>query len=148
VTIEGLSELVVSERPTAVVAETTTWAEFPELWRPLLDEVWRTIRASPEIAPGRNVMLYRDEVPNVEIGVEVEAPFASIGRVVCSALPAGRVVTATHRGPFENVGEAHEAVAAECRRRGLDRLGPRWEIYGHWNEAAPDPQVEVFYLVR
>ena len=45
-------------------------------------------------------MLYKDDVPNVEIGVEAAAPFAAIGRVVSSTLPAGRVVTATHRGPF------------------------------------------------
>ena len=26
--------------PTAVVAETTSWDEFPRLWGPLLAEVW------------------------------------------------------------------------------------------------------------
>ena len=80
--------LVVPERPTAVIAETTTWAEWPQLWPALLDEVWREVRARPELTPGRNVMLYRDDVPNVEAGVEVAEPFAGLGRVVCSSLPA------------------------------------------------------------
>jgi hypothetical protein len=83
----------------------------------------------------------------VEIGVEAAAPFEPIGRGVCSALPAGRGLTATHRGPFDQVGAAHEAVARACDERGRRRLGPRWEIYGHWDQRDPKPEVEVCYLV-
>ena len=35
----------VAARPTAVVAATTTWQEFPALWQELLDEVWACLRA-------------------------------------------------------------------------------------------------------
>jgi hypothetical protein len=35
----------VAARPTAVVAATTTWPEFPALWKELLDEVWACLRA-------------------------------------------------------------------------------------------------------
>ena len=35
----------VAARPTAVVAATTTWREFPALWKDLLDEVWACLRA-------------------------------------------------------------------------------------------------------
>ncbi len=31
---------VAAARPTAVIARRTTWAEYPGLWRPLLDEVY------------------------------------------------------------------------------------------------------------
>jgi effector-binding domain-containing protein len=139
-------ERVVPARPTAVVAETTTWSEYPELWRRLLDEVWGAVRADESVRPGRNVMLYKYDMPAVEVGVEVEVPFRGIGRVVASTLPAGRVVMTTHRGSWE-VWPAHESVIAACEQRGLERLGPRWEIYGHWNEPG-DEEVEVYCLVR
>jgi effector-binding domain-containing protein len=142
-----VNELTVGARLTAVIAETTTWERFPALWRQLLDEVWAAVRGSDVIRPGRNVMLYKDDVPRVEIGVEAAAAFAPIGRVVSSTLPAGRVITSTHRGPFEEVGVTHEALIAACAARGLRRLGPRWEIYGHWDESDPKPEVEVYYLV-
>jgi hypothetical protein len=32
-------------RPTAVVAATTTWQDFPSLWGQLLGEVWDCLRA-------------------------------------------------------------------------------------------------------
>jgi effector-binding domain-containing protein len=137
----------VEARPTAVIAETTSWAAFPEVWPRLLEEVWSAVRPSrADIVPGRNVMLYKDDVPNVEVGVEIGGTFAAVGRIVPSALPAGRVVTATHRGSWD-VGPAHQAVIDECDRLGLERLGPRWEIYGHFN-APGDEEVEIYYLVR
>jgi effector-binding domain-containing protein len=139
-------ESVVPAHPTAVIAETTTWDAYPTLWPRLLDEVWVAVRSATSVTPGRNVMLYKDDVPSVEVGVEAAAPFEPIGRVVCSTLPAGRVVTTTHRGSWE-VGPAHEAVIAACEQRGLERAGPRWEIYGHWNEPG-DEEVEIYYLVR
>lgn len=139
--------MTVEARPTAVIAEPTSWAEFPEVWPRLLHEVWSAVRPRrDEIGPGRNLMLYKDDVPNVEVGVEVSGTFAPVGRIVSSALPAGRVVTTTHRGSW-NVGPAHQAVIDECDRLGVERLGPRWEIYGHFS-APGDEEVEISYLVR
>jgi hypothetical protein len=67
----------VNPRRTAVVAETTTWADLPTLWRRLLDEVYGFVRGRPDLATGsdgemwQNVMLYKDATPDVEIGVLV-----------------------------------------------------------------------------
>jgi effector-binding domain-containing protein len=57
-------------------------------------------------------------------------------------------MSATHRGRYEDLGRAHRAVADACRRLGLERSGPSWEIYGHHNDASPVQEVEVYYLVR
>ena len=143
-----VTETVVAAQATAVIAESTTWDAFPRLWPSLLGEVWAAARANAEIDPNRNVMLYLDDVPNVEIGVEVAAPFAAIGRVVSSSLPAGRVATTTHRGAYEEIGLAHQAIIDWCDRHGLQRTGARWEIYGHATEHEADQEVEVYYLLR
>jgi effector-binding domain-containing protein len=141
----NVSQLTVRAQPIAVVAETTTWDAYPETWPRLLDEVWSTVRPT-EIVPGRNVMFYKDDVPNVEVGVEVAGSFTPFGRIVASTLPAGRVAMTTLRGSWD-VGPAHQAVIDECELVGLERVGPRWEIYGHF-DAPGDEQVEIYYLVR
>ena len=64
-------------RPTAVVAATTTWPEFPTLWVPLLDEVWACLRAGGIERGCRNIMLYLDDVPHVEVGVELIRPWTA-----------------------------------------------------------------------
>ena len=135
--------------PTAVVAETTTWAEFPRLWGPLLGEVWAFLRGS-DLKTGRNVMVYKDDRPRVEVGAEVGSTFAGNGRVVPSTLPAGRAATTIARGePGTALAAAHEAVLAWCTANGHATTGVRWEIYGHWLENQ-DPalfETEVYCLL-
>ena len=146
--LETLRLELVEPRTTAVIGATTTWEEYPRLWPALLDEVWQAVRSSGAIEAGRNVMLYLDQRPRVEVGVEAARPFTPIGSVTYSTLPGGRVLTATHRGPYEELGASHNALHEACDRMGLERLGPLWEIYGHWDEQAPTPVVDIAYLVR
>ncbi|HTJ59903.1 MAG TPA: PAS domain-containing sensor histidine kinase [Candidatus Saccharimonadales bacterium] len=61
-----------TECATAVIRANTTWTELPTLWRVLLDPVWAFLRATPGLrTDGHNVMLYRHNVPDVELAVEV-----------------------------------------------------------------------------
>jgi effector-binding domain-containing protein len=138
----------VAPQPTAVIAQATTWAEFGSLWRSLLDEVYAVLRSDGSLRPGCNVMLYRDDVPNVEVGVGLTDPFTASGRVIRSALPAGLVATTVHRGPYEQLGAAHRAVREWCAARGHGLAGARWEIYGDWREDPAELETEVSYLTR
>jgi effector-binding domain-containing protein len=153
VAAKSLRLITVEARPTAVVARATTWTEFPKLWEPLLDQVYEFVRPRPELATGdddgqwQNVMLYKDQRPDVEVGVLVSGPFQAEGQVILSALPAGEVATATHCGDYAKLGVTHEAVREYAAAHGRELAGPCWEIYGH---ARPDPseaETEVFWLL-
>ena len=136
--------------PTAVVRAATTWAEFPNAWGPMLDQVWSFLRGSAPAGlwtHGHNIMLYQDDVPNVEVGVQVTGSFDAHGPVVPSTLPAGLAATATHAGPVASIGETHAAVRDWVTANGHTLAGPFWEIYSD-----PDPgtgafTVEVRWLV-
>jgi effector-binding domain-containing protein len=140
--------VTTAQAPTAVVAETTSWQAFPQLWGELLAEVWAFLRGT-DLETGRNVMLYRDDVPNVEVGAEVSGTFAASGRVMPSSLPAGRAATTVARGEPSAAGlaKAHTAVLEWCTANGRQVTGVRWEIYGHWLEDQ-DPalfETEVYW---
>jgi effector-binding domain-containing protein len=137
----------VAARPTAVVAATTTWREFPTLWKVLLDEVWACLHACGIRGGCRNVMLYRDDVPHVEVGVELSQPCPLTARVVASVLPAGRVARAVHRGPYAGLGAAHRAVRDWCAEHGQRTAGPRWEVYGPHSDDPAALWTEVYYLL-
>jgi len=134
-------------RRTAVVAATTTWQDFPALWGVLLGEVWDCLHACGIYRGCRNVMLYLDGVPNVEVGVLLDQPCPLTGRVVASALPAGAAAMTVHRGPFGDVGAAHDAVAGWCAAQGHQPSGPRWEIYGPHNDDPAQQWAEVYWLL-
>jgi effector-binding domain-containing protein len=145
--------VAVEARPIVVVRAATTWAAFPSVWGGLLDEVYTVVRrpgavaADPAVSGWKNVMLYTDDVPNVEVGVLGGAGFAGSGRVVGSVLPAGEVATTVHRGSYAELGDAHRRVLKWCRAAGRAVAGPRWEIYGHWREDPAEVETEVYYLL-
>jgi effector-binding domain-containing protein len=138
----------VEARPTAVVAATTTWREFPKLWMELSNEVWACLRAGGIRSGCPNVMLYLDDVPHVEVGVELRQACALTGRVVASTLPAGRVAMTIHRGPYAGLASAHRAVLDWCAAQGQRPSGVRWEIYGPHREDPAELRTEVYYLLR
>ena len=138
----------VAARPTAVVPATTTWQAFPTLWQSLLDEVWACLRAGGVERGCPNVMLYLDDTPRVEVGVELRVPCPLIGRVVASALPAGQVAMTTHRGSYARLGAAHRAVLDWCAAAGRLPAGPRWEVYGPHRDDPAAVWTEVAYLLR
>lgn len=135
-------------RPTAVVAAATTWQQFPALWGELLAEVWASLRAGGIHRGCRNIMLYKDDVPHVEIGVELLQPCPLTGRVTASSLPAGQTAMTVHRGSYADLGLAHQAVIDWCADHDMVRAGPRWEVYGPHRDDPAEVWTEVYYLVR
>jgi effector-binding domain-containing protein len=138
----------VAPVPTAVVSAATTWAEFPRAWGPMLDQVWSFLRgdAPPGLyTHGHNIMLYKDEIPNVEVGVQVNGPFDRAGQVVASALPGGLVATATHTGPIGDIGDTHRAVREWSAANGYQLAGSRWEVYGDPDPATGHFDVDVYW---
>ena len=116
----------VEPTPTAVVVAATTWAEFPAMWGPMLDEVWSFLRGGAPAGlyrQGHNIMLYKDDVPHVEVGVQVSGSFDPAGHVVPSALPGGLVATAMHTGPIAEIGDTHQAVCEWSKANGYRLAG-------------------------
>ena len=115
-------------------------------------EVWSFIRSAGLPRPGRHVALYLDSAGAVEVGAEVSEPFAGNDRVHCSRLPAGRVATTAHFGPYASLSEAHAEIRQWCAERGHRLTSISWEIYGHWDESwNADPSkicTDVFYLLH
>ena len=141
----------VEPSPTAVVMAATTWAQFPRAWRPMLDQVWAFLRGdAPQglYTQGHNVMLYKDDVPNVEVGVQVSGTFERAGNVVASTLPGGLVATATHTGAIAEIGSTHDAVTTWSKENGYVPTGSRWEIYGDPDPSTGQFDVTVFWLLE
>ena len=145
----AVSIVATAATPTAVIRERTMWERFPTLWGELLDEVWTYVRGAG-VQAGRNVMVYLDGVPTVEVGVELEGPVAApSGRVVASTLPEGRAATTIARGAptREGIAAAHAAVIDWCDAHGHTRTGVRWEVYDHWRDDPDSFETAVYWLL-
>ena len=141
----------LSGRPLAIVRRRAALHELSKVVPDACGTVWKVIRSQQVSGAGRHVAVYLDDQINLEVGVELDAPFAGYGEVVGSATPPGRVATTTHYGPYGLLHEAHEAIRRWCGNNGYTLAGPNWEIYGHWkDEWNSDPTkicTDVFYLL-
>jgi effector-binding domain-containing protein len=142
----------LGSRPLAVVRRQARAQELARVVPDACGTVWNVIRAQKVTGAGRHVAIYRDDVINLEVGVELDAPFAGHGEVVGSATPAGAVATTVHFGPYNRLGEAHQAIRQWCAKHGHTVAGPNCEVYGHWiDEWNNDPakiRTDVYYLVK
>jgi effector-binding domain-containing protein len=142
----------LTSRPLAVVRRRASVQELARVVPDACGTVWNVVRAQQVPGAGRHIALYWDDAISLEVGVELDAPFAGHGEVVASATPAGAVATTTHFGPYGQLGAAHQAICQWCATHGYTLAGPSWEIYGHWiDEWNTDPskiRTDVFYLLQ
>ncbi len=141
----------LGSRPLAVVRRCAKRQELSKVVPDACGVVWAALRSQQITGAGRHVAVYLDDQINLEVGVELEAPFTRAGEVVGSATPPGPVATTTHYGPYGRLHEAHEAIRRWCGNHGHPLAGPNWEVYGHWKaEWNSDPtkiSTDVFYLL-
>jgi len=141
----------LSGRPLAVVRRRAAAQELSRVVPAACGTVWNVIRAQQVAGAGRHVAVYLDCQINLEVGVEMDGPFAAQGEVVASATPSGLVASTTHYGPYGGLHDAHEAIRLWCKTNGYPSAGPNWEVYGHWkDEWNSDPAkicTDVFYLL-
>jgi len=137
--------------PLAVVRRRASGQELAKVVPDACGEVWKVVRSQKVQGAGRHVAVYLDGQINLEVGVELAAPFAGYGEVMASATPSGWVAVTTHYGPYGLLHLAHAAIRRWCAANGQTLAGPQWEVYGHWQDAwNSDPSqicTDVFYLL-
>src|SRR6185295_18454711 len=92
-------EKVVEDRPIAVVRRKASRAELSKVIKSACGLVWEVLRAQKIKGAGRHIGVYLDGQINLEVGVEMDQPFAGHGEVVGSSIPAGLIASAVHLGP-------------------------------------------------
>jgi hypothetical protein len=79
---------------------------------------------------GRHIAIYWDPSICVEAGVELHGTFVTQGSIVLSATPAGRIVSATHWGPYQDLGTAHQSIVVGRNRPANAWLVPTGRFTG------------------
>ncbi|HEV3163545.1 MAG TPA: GyrI-like domain-containing protein [Isosphaeraceae bacterium] len=140
----------VEPQPIAVVRRQAAIPQLSTVVPQACGEVWEFIRAAQIQGAGRHVAVYLDCQTgqlNMEIGCEVTGHIAGDGNVFSSSTPAGTVATTVHIGPYDRLGDAHNAIQKWCADNHYQIAGPQWEIYGHWTDDPSQLRTDVYYLI-
>jgi effector-binding domain-containing protein len=126
----------------------------PELSKAIMDSlgpVYEYLKQEKIDIPGHNVVFYDKFNPDgsipIESGVLTPKPITGRGRVVASALPAGRVAVLSHIGPYSEMMRTYEAINAWCAAEGLPLAGYAWEEYDDWHEDPTRLRTDIYRLL-
>ena len=146
---------IVGPRILAAVRKRVAMDRVAQEFKPALDKVWAFLAQNRGLrTDGHNVFLYHHEAPSVmpiDFGVEVASSFAGsipdTGEVACITTPHGEAAQVVHRGPYNQMRVAHEALHHWCatnkRRIGMHSL----EIYGDWLDDPMKLETTIQYML-
>jgi hypothetical protein len=126
----------------AVRREVATPGEVGSVWGPAVSKVWDFIRGQPGLwSDGHNIFVYHHaSQPGApllcDFGVEVTRTFDTEGEVYPTETPGGEAAVAVHRGPYNRMHEAYDAIDTWMAENRRESAGHVWEIYG---DPTPDP---------
>jgi effector-binding domain-containing protein len=144
----------VYPRKLAAVRREVAPGEVGSAWGPALGKVWEFIRSRRGLrTDGHNVFLYHHPTqPGAPIlcdfGVEVMRAFESEGEVHAIETPGGEAAVAVHRGPYNRMKEAHDAIGKWMAENRRESAGHSWEIYGDPTPDPADTETTVVYLLK
>ncbi|MEA5457362.1 GyrI-like domain-containing protein [Sinomonas sp. JGH33] len=149
-----VSVQTVEPRKLAAVRREVSPHEVGSVWGPAVSKVWDFIRSQPGLwANGHNVFVYHvlnkpgDRIL-CEFGVEVTRAFETAGEVYATETPNGEAAVAVHRGPYERMNEAYDAVGAWMAANGRESAGHSWEIYGDPTPDPADTETTIVFLLK
>jgi len=143
----------VHPRKLAAVRREVVPGAVGSAWGPALGKVWEFIRSQPGLrTDGHNIFVYhhptRPGAPILcDFGVEVTRTFETAGEVYATETPGGEAAVAVHRGPYNRMNEAHDAIGKWMAANQRDSAGRSWEIYGDPTPDPADTETTVVYLL-
>jgi effector-binding domain-containing protein len=143
-----------SPRLLAAVRRQVRIGQVAAAWKPALDQVWAFLRQNPGLrTDGHNIFLYHhpkagESTMSVDFGVQVTRPFSKSGDVSPTETSAGRVASALHVGPYERMGETHQAIQAWVTASKMKLADKSWEIYGDPTDDPTKLEIQIEYLLE
>jgi effector-binding domain-containing protein len=125
-----------TEQPTLAITFSCTPDDIGERLGEVLPKVFRYAvenGANPDGPPYTRYLEMGEESWRVEAGVPVAAPAEGTDDIESTSLPGGSVLTAVHRGSYDDIGAAYEAMSQWLEDN-------PWEASGHpWDSYVDDP---------
>jgi effector-binding domain-containing protein len=132
----------IESQPAAAIRAEVPMAELRKVFERGFHAVMQAVAAQGVAITGPPFGFYPrmpGDTVTVVVGFPVAGPITAEGDVEPFSLPGGRVVTGTHVGPYETLGQTYDQLMAWTRAEGLTLAEGMWESYLSDPKSEPDP---------
>jgi len=129
----------------AAIEVYSKWPDIGHTIRTTLDRLYAPGALVP--GHGHNFILYSNETREggtLLIGVLDRQPGGADPDVKAVTIPGGRVLTAPHWSDYGQMRATYDALHAEVKARGLQRIWMSLEVYGDWNSDAAKVRTDLY----
>jgi effector-binding domain-containing protein len=143
-----------SPRKLAAVRREVAPGEVGAAWGPAVGKVWDFIRSQSGLwTGGHNVFVYHHpKEPGgpllCDFGVEVTRIFDTSGELYASETPGGEAAVAVHRGAYDRMNEAYDAIDKWMVANQRGSAGLSWEVYGDPTPGPVDTETTLVHLLK
>ena len=133
----------VAPQATAVIRAEAPIAEIGAVLAEVFPAIDAFLRERGIAAVGRPFTRYLEmgeERASIEAGIGVASTFEGAARIEAGELPGGRVASALHTGPYDQLRFTYEALMAWMAKHGHMPAGAFWEVYVTDPEAEPNAE--------
>lgn len=148
-------ELVtLEETATAVIRAVVPMAELVDFFDRSFTELMAVLGAQGVVPAGPPFARYAGppgEMVDLEVGFPLHGTVTAEGQVRPGALPAGRVASVVHIGPYDQLGESWGRLNTWIAEQGLTPGADVWEVYVTEPTPDMDPadlRTELFWAVQ
>lgn len=144
----------IQSQPIVGIRAITTMEEIKQVIGALFGEVMDYLTGNGLAPAGMPFTIYHEmdaERLEMECGMPVASPVEGTERVRPGELPAGKVATVTHMGPYEQLGQTWSALMKWMEEEDLQAAGAPWEVYVTDPGEEPDQskwRTDIFFPIR
>ena len=144
----------IQSQPIVGIRATTTMEEIKQVIGALFGEIMEYFTRNGLAPAGMPLTIYHEmdaDRLEMECGMPVTSPVEGTERVRPGELPAGKVATVTHMGPYEQLGQTWSALMKWMEEEGLQAAGAPWEVYVTDPGEEPDQskwRTDIFFPIR
>ncbi|MDE2886917.1 MAG: GyrI-like domain-containing protein [Gemmatimonadota bacterium] len=144
----------IQSQPIVGIRATTTMEEIKQVIGALFGEIMEYFTRNGLAPAGMPLTIYHEmdaDRLEMECGMPVASPVEGTERVRPGELPAGKVATVTHMGPYEQLGQTWSALMKWMEEEDLQAAGAPWEVYVTDPGEEPDQskwRTDIFFPIR
>ncbi|HLV30211.1 MAG TPA: GyrI-like domain-containing protein [Chitinispirillaceae bacterium] len=141
------------ETKTLSIRLTTSVSELPKIIGEAYEEIMAYMQHEGVQCSGYPYVLYHNMDMNnldVDIGWPVQHDANGEGRIKPSTIPGGKVLFATHKGPYSTLENTYKEVMAYIEKNGIKTTEWMYEMYPNSPQDTPPEELitEIYFPVK